>query len=192
MRFALSTSFKTARAMATRRAGLIQSPAAGITPGQWSFPMGHSGRSGRTQARFTGCCRAKTNGTKRRISIRRAVPIAYPNSRSPFGSFDMGGDVAQWNEAQYQAEFRLLTGGKWDTPPNLSAAVVRGFVSPPNDWYSTLGFRVASVPEPGSVVLGVIGLGGLLIFSKRFRFSLKPRSGDLCVAGGGAQRNPRI
>ena len=46
-------------------------------------------------------------------------------------------------------------GGSWDGPSALEASSVRGFAGPTFGLYNT-GFRVASVPEPGSITFVVI------------------------------------
>jgi sulfatase modifying factor 1 len=101
---------------------------------------------------------------------------AYPNSLSPFGSFDMGGDLYQWNEADILGDGsrRGMRGGFWSGSPNVSAASFLGSLDAAGI-YDSVGFRVASVggvPEPRSVLLALIGLSGLVIFSKRLRTCL--------------------
>ena len=92
---------------------------------------------------------------------------AYPNSLSPFGSFDMGGDVFQWNDTAIGSG-RGLRGGGSSNYPSLSAASFRFADSPTSENYLA-GFRVASIPEPHSIILVLIGLSGLVIFNKGFR-----------------------
>jgi formylglycine-generating enzyme required for sulfatase activity len=100
---------------------------------------------------------------------------AYPNSLSPFGSFDMGGDVWQWNEALIVSPYRGLRGSSWRGGYTGSAASFRTIGDPTaevDDW----GFRVASVgdvPEPPTIISALVGLAGLLIFSQRERAILR-------------------
>ena len=84
---------------------------------------------------------------------------AFADSPGPYGTYDMGGDVWQWNEAIiYNAE-RYLRGGGWgDYSISLVSSDRSEYVSPTSvDGDS--GFRVASlaVPEPGSLALVVAG-----------------------------------
>ncbi len=76
----------------------------------------------------------------------------FEDSPSPFGVYDMGGDVWQWNEANISGSFRGLRGGSWDGLSSLLASSSRGYYNPSVE-YGFIGFRVASVPEPGSIAL---------------------------------------
>ena len=100
---------------------------------------------------------------------------AYPNSLSPFGSFDMGGDVFQWNEGIVSPFSRGVRGSFFASSSIYSAATHRDTGGIPTTELSDDGFRVASVggvPEPVSIVLASLGVVGLLIFSKRLRASV--------------------
>ena len=78
---------------------------------------------------------------------------AFAGSPGPYGTYDMGGDVEQWNEAIIDG-YRVMLGGCWDSPPDIlaswpfSATTVRSTLP-----YPAVGFRVASVPwgwrDPG-------------------------------------------
>jgi sulfatase modifying factor 1 len=81
---------------------------------------------------------------------------AYPNSVSPFGTFDMGGDVTQWNDTAIGSHLQYGTRGGWYS--NFSAASgasTRGMLTAAPG-YNFVGFRVASVgsvPEPSTALL---------------------------------------
>jgi formylglycine-generating enzyme required for sulfatase activity len=85
---------------------------------------------------------------------------SYTGSPSPYGTFDQGGNVWEWNEEIVGAN-RGIRGGSFS-----GAVAALGSNYPSND-VATLqtfdvGFRVAAVPEPGTgllVMLGVLGLG---------------------------------
>jgi sulfatase modifying factor 1 len=88
---------------------------------------------------------------------------AYPNSMSPFNSFDMGGDVFQWNESAIGTS-RGVRGGQWFLQPKVSAASSRNSAFPTVEG-NRIGFRVGSVgsvPESTSLVLLATGAIGLL------------------------------
>jgi sulfatase modifying factor 1 len=89
---------------------------------------------------------------------------AYPNSLNPFGSFDMGGDVFQWNDTTIGSS-RGLRGGYWNLDPSISAASFRTGDNPALESNTGVGFRVASVPEPSTGLLAVLACG--LLWWKR-------------------------
>ena len=97
---------------------------------------------------------------------------AYPNSRSPFGAFDMGGNAYQWNDAII-GPYVGLRGGYWRDGPSTEPAASFRYIGviPSAEGYNG-GLRVASiggVPEPSTIILASFGLVGLLIFSMRLR-----------------------
>ena len=91
---------------------------------------------------------------------------AHENSGSPYGTFDMGGNVYEWNETLIGSD-RGFRGGSYNDSSyggSLSSSY-RNSNSPSNEYYDGVGFRVASVPEPCSLVL--LGLGGLTLMRRR-------------------------
>ena len=98
---------------------------------------------------------------------------AHENSESPYDTFDQGGNVWEWNEAEIYAGStwrRGLRGGYWadssSGPPYGLAASARYNYLPQNEYYS-VGFRVASVPEPGSTTLLLCGLVSIICWRRR-------------------------
>ena len=92
---------------------------------------------------------------------------ACENSASPYGTFDQGGNVFEWNERLFDT-FRGLSGGSFATNMNsLAAGSFSGAYGGPTTETNRSGFRVASVasvPEPGTIALLVSGgLAGLLV-----------------------------
>jgi formylglycine-generating enzyme required for sulfatase activity len=88
---------------------------------------------------------------------------AYTGSASPFGTFDQGGNVAEWLEPA-SGENRLTRGGNWSEAAGELAAGDRNLVTPANE-NRVIGFRIAVVPEPGTGAL--VGLGLLALSSRR-------------------------
>ena len=88
---------------------------------------------------------------------------AHENSDSPYGTFDMGGNVWEWNEALIGST-RGIRGGSYDNDFSTLISSSRGII-PPYYENIVIGFRVASVPEPCSLVL--LGLGGLTLIRRR-------------------------
>ena len=72
----------------------------------------------------------------------------FENSESPYGTFDQGGNVQEWNEAVIGAN-RGLRGGVYSNVPMYMHAGYRDASSSPAYGYDGTGFRVAEVPEPG-------------------------------------------
>ena len=81
---------------------------------------------------------------------------AFALSPGPYGTYDQGGNVQQWNETNFGGSSRGFRGGSWtDFAGNLSASSF-GYGSPTNE-QDNFGFRVAEVPEPGSIALIIAG-----------------------------------
>jgi len=87
-------------------------------------------------------------------------------SESPYGTFDQGGNLWEWNETAIFGSSRALRGGGWGYNSGLLHASYRYGLDPSyEDAYK--GFRVASVPEPGSITLLLCGLVVGLIWWRR-------------------------
>ena len=83
---------------------------------------------------------------------------SYTGSASPYGTFDQGGNVFEWNEAIIGSD-RGMRGGNFvgsDGGVGNLAASSRGFTDPEIDDFDDTGFRVA--PEPGRGLLLVVGV----------------------------------
>jgi sulfatase modifying factor 1 len=86
---------------------------------------------------------------------------AYTGSASPYGAYDMGGNVFQWNEQIVNGFSRGVRGGGWDYSANYFRASGTSYGNPESG-NGVVGFRVASlVPEPGTGLLVMTGLLGL-------------------------------
>jgi formylglycine-generating enzyme required for sulfatase activity len=88
---------------------------------------------------------------------------AYTGSASPYGTFDQGGNVWEWNDELYfTGALRAFRGGSWgDLASGLAASAPNR--NDPRSGSGYTGFRVASlVPEPGTGLLGTMGLLGVL------------------------------
>ena len=72
---------------------------------------------------------------------------AFAASPGPYGTFDMGGDVWQWNEANVGGS-RGLRGGAWYYDSDLLASSGRGYYNFSRLYgWNCIGFRVASIPD---------------------------------------------
>ena len=94
----------------------------------------------------------------------------FANSPGPYGTYDMGGDVYQWNEANVSGSFRGLRGGSFDDYSTTLPSSSRNYDSPTDKNDVTVGFRVASgvaVPEPTSIALLFAGAAAFGIWKLR-------------------------
>jgi formylglycine-generating enzyme len=93
---------------------------------------------------------------------------AYTGSASPYGTFDQGGNVYQWNE-QIMGVFRGRRGGGWGSLAMFLAASSPLDVAPSLE-SNDIGFRVASlVPESDA------GLSGLVVMTALFGLAASRR-----------------
>jgi len=88
---------------------------------------------------------------------------AHENSDSPYGTFDQGGNVWEWNEALI-GSYRGLRGGSFVYFDYYLLASNRIYYYPTFE-YIDIGFRVSEVPEPAT--MAILMLGGIGILRRR-------------------------
>ena len=96
---------------------------------------------------------------------------AYKGTTSPYGAFDMGGNVFQWNEAMETATHRGIRGGSLLYDQSfMGAPLLTG--DTPEVEINDFGFRLASapgVPEPSTLALAAFGFMALVALGWRRR-----------------------
>jgi hypothetical protein len=90
-----------------------------------------------------------------------------------YGTFDQSGDIWEWTESVYVSggSSRVVRGGSWDYDYGNLWSSIRNGDSPTNVLYD-IGFRVASVPEPGGISLIVACAVGFGTWRMRRRLAL--------------------
>jgi sulfatase modifying factor 1 len=91
----------------------------------------------------------------------------YTGDASFYGTFDQGGNVWEWNDAVIFGSSRGLRGGSWYDYAADLASSGRGSGDPSSEGHFGIGFRLASVPEPSSLVLTMLASGVVLLRRKR-------------------------
>jgi formylglycine-generating enzyme required for sulfatase activity len=93
----------------------------------------------------------------------------FENSASPYGTFDQGGNVFEWNEVNQEASSYLaLRGGSLFFDASFMPSTKRLFIKPKEESLD-IGFRVSEVPEPAT--LSLLALGGLAALRRRRRMA---------------------
>jgi len=88
----------------------------------------------------------------------------YLDHPSSYGTLDQGGNVWEWNDAVLSGSSRGLRGGAWgSTVSHLSSS----FSLDRDTEDNVFGFRLASVPEPTSMLLTMVAGVMMLIRRKR-------------------------
>ena len=93
---------------------------------------------------------------------------AFASSPSAYGTFDQAGNVWQWNESITDGAARGLRGGSLGATSDYLPSSSR-IHNVPTVEYGDIGFRIAMVPEPGTMTLLACGAAGLLLWAQRRR-----------------------
>jgi formylglycine-generating enzyme required for sulfatase activity len=135
----------------------------GTNAGYWLFPTQNNSTpsnvlsaTGKNNANFNN-----TDPTNHLTSVG-----AFAASPGPYGTFDQGGDVQQWNESAFDVSSRGVRGGSCFDPSFVLRSSNRNADNPVAVG-NGIGFRVASVPEPSSVILLIAGIVVLTVAKYR-------------------------
>jgi formylglycine-generating enzyme required for sulfatase activity len=156
-------------------------PSAGGPPGAdnyWLYPtrsdsaptvatataIGDVGNPGTNVANYL--LGANWNGQNGNVTT---VGTAGAGSASYYGTFEQGGNVWEWNEAIISSSRGLRGGSFLGFGGSVLQSSARNGTNPTGE-DSDVGFRLASVPEPSSVLM--MGLGGLALVTRRRRPTL--------------------
>jgi len=103
---------------------------------------------------------------------------AFSGSPSGYGTFDQFGNLREWNDLTGLAgSDRGVGGGDWSLTAGTfeyEASKV-GFLMAPTEESPLIGIRLATVPEPSTVVLAIAGLAGAAWLASRRRSFSGPR-----------------
>jgi formylglycine-generating enzyme len=147
-----------------------------VNAGYWDYPTGSDATPGRDMADSS---RNNVNYYGEPYPIDSGVCTTvvgeFQNSASPYGTFDQGGNVDEWNESVYLESSRGLRGGAGNYAVEneygqcypdayMRASFLDNFAGP---WQESgsWGFRVVEVPEPAA--LSMLILGGLALLRRR-------------------------
>lgn len=121
----------------------------------------------------TGCVApASDGGNSANCDAAVGAPTdvgSYGLSVGPYGTFDQGGNAAEWNEqiSPFNPDQRGFRGGSWALEPITLAASLPADLVPATE-SEDIGFRVTTlVPEPGGLLLVLAGWLVLALAGRR-------------------------
>jgi formylglycine-generating enzyme len=135
-----------------------------LNAGYWLYPTQNDSTPSNVLS-ATGTNNANFNNTDPTNHLTSVG--AFAASAGPYGTFDQGGNLSQWNETAVTSSSRGVRGGSCFDPSFILRSSNRNADNPVAVG-NGIGFRVASVPEPNSVILLVAGIVALLVAGRRW------------------------
>jgi formylglycine-generating enzyme len=102
-----------------------------------------------------------------RGSFSSPADVQISGGSSAYGTIGQGGNVWEWTESANDgtndsaSEYRAFRGGYWNSNESNLRSSTRNYNAPSVVDYS-VGFRVASVPEPSALAILLVGLLALI------------------------------
>ncbi len=139
----------------------------GVTANYWDYATG-------SNTIPTPVASGTTSGTAVINGPSDPADVNLAGGLSPYGTMGQNGNVWEWNESAFDGvnnltdEGRGIRGGSWGNSEDPLRSSNRANL-PPTFEFADIGFRVASIPEPSSIVMLLFAASALLL---RRRFSL--------------------
>lgn len=136
--------------------------------GYWNYPTANNAAPGFSMADASGNNANYGDFTSPPLDSGKYTTVVgeFQNSVSPYGTFDQGGNVCEWNETAISATYRGQRGGSAHLNYGYALASNRYSERPGFRGYNS-GFRIVQVPEPATLFL--LAVGGLAMMRKRRR-----------------------
>lgn len=131
----------------------------GVAAGYWRYPTGSDAAPGRDLLDASGNNATSSPGPGSgpiQPPYYTTIVGQYRNSASPYGTFDMGGNVWERTEDVIFGTMRGLRGGAYSMPANWQQFNLGNFTRPVLE-SSAFGFRVVQVPGPSLVMVALLG-----------------------------------
>jgi formylglycine-generating enzyme required for sulfatase activity len=98
--------------------------------------------------------------------------VTLAGGQSPYGTVAQGGNVWEWEESEVDlvndstSSRRGVRGGSWEDVSSGLLSSIRLDANPTSERFN-FGFRVASIPEPNTIMLGALAIA-LLALRRRY------------------------